>query len=58
MKVQDFTEFVTKLEGKKKSLSIAQVKEVVKIVNKLLGGSVYKEIRNTNKTQIEYNIKK
>ena len=46
MNVQRFSEIVTKKEGKKISISIAQVKEVLKIVNRLLGGKLYKLIRN------------
>ena len=45
MKVTDFSVLVTEEEGKKISLSIAQVKEVIKIVNKMLDGELYKLIK-------------
>jgi hypothetical protein len=38
MRVDIFSEKVTKKEGKRKSISIAQVKEVLKIANEMLGG--------------------
>lgn len=45
MNINDFAKRVTILEGKKKSLSIAQIKEVLKIVNRILGGALYAIIR-------------
>ena len=45
MNINDFSKKVTKLEGGKISISIAQVKEVLKIVNGLLKGGLYKLIR-------------
>ena len=45
MKVSEFADKVTRIEGKRKSISVAQVKEVLKIVNELLDGKVYKLIR-------------
>jgi len=47
MKITDFAVEVTKLEGGKKQINIAQVKEVLKVINKLLGGKLYKLIRET-----------
>lgn len=47
MKVTDFAKEVTLHEGNKKSLSIAQVAEVLKIVDNLTEGSLYKTIRGT-----------
>ena len=44
MKMPHFAQVVASCEGKKKSLSIAQIKEVLKIVNILLGGLLYKLI--------------
>ena len=41
MKVTTFSEEVTKLEGKKVSISIAQVKEVLRIVNDMTNGLLY-----------------
>jgi hypothetical protein len=46
MKVTTFSEMVVKAEGKKKSISIAQVKEVLKETNKLLDGKLYFLIRS------------
>jgi predicted DNA-binding antitoxin AbrB/MazE fold protein len=45
MKVTEFARKVTLEEGKKVSLSIAQIMEVLKITNRLLGGGLYKLIR-------------
>ena len=45
MKVSKFSERVTKIEGKKKQISIAQVKEALKVTNDLLAGGLYKLIR-------------
>lgn len=45
MKVTTFSEKVAQEEGKKKALSIAQIKEVLKVANKLLGGKLYSIIR-------------
>lgn len=45
MNVNDFAKRVTLREGGKKSISIAQVKEVLRIVNDLLGGALYTIIR-------------
>lgn len=45
MKVSDFAVEVSKLEGKKKQVNIAQIKEILKIVNNLTAGVLYKAIR-------------
>ena len=45
MNVTEFSERVTQGEGKLKSLSIAQVKEVLRVVNELLEGRFYAIIR-------------
>ena len=45
MNINDFAVKVAKLEGGKKSINIAQIKEVLKIVNQLLAGELYKLIR-------------
>lgn len=49
MKVTKFSEKVAELEGKKISISIAQIKEVLKIANELLMGDLYKCIRQFDK---------
>ena len=46
MKITRFSEEVAVREGKKKQISIAQIKEVLKIVNVLLDGELYKVIRS------------
>jgi hypothetical protein len=45
MTINNFAIRVSKQEGKKKQLSIAQISEVLKVVNALLGGQLYKEIK-------------
>jgi hypothetical protein len=45
MKITDFAKDVTLEEGKVISISIAQVKEVLKIANKKTNGALYKAIR-------------
>ena len=45
MKISDFSELVALHEGMKKQISIAQIKEVLKIVNKLTNGVLYTIIR-------------
>ena len=45
MKITDFSECVAKREKKKKQVSIAQIKEILKVINELLDGELYKLIR-------------
>ncbi len=45
MKITDFNKAITSFEGKKKELDIAQVSEVVRIVNLLSDGQLYKGIK-------------
>ena len=45
MSIHKFAVKVTRLEGKKKSVNISQVKEILRIMNKILGGSVYALIK-------------
>jgi len=45
MNINDFAVKVSKIEGKKKQVNIAQIKEILKVVNNLLGGALYKLIR-------------
>lgn len=45
MSITQFATKVTKLEGKRISISVAQVSECLKIVNKLTGGILYAVIR-------------
>lgn len=46
MNINDFAKQVTLKEGLKVSISIAQVKEVLRIADKLLGGALYRAIRS------------
>ncbi len=46
MKISDFAKEVCKLEGKKINLPIGQVLEVLKIINKMTEGRLYKYIRS------------
>lgn len=41
MNINYFASKVTRLEGRKKSLTVAQVKEVLRIVNEMVGGALY-----------------
>ncbi len=43
--MDDFALRVARAEGKKKEVNIAQIKEVLRVVNKLTGGALYKSIR-------------
>lgn len=45
MKITEFAKLVTLKEGKKVPISIAQVGEVLKIVNSLTGGVLYAVIK-------------
>jgi hypothetical protein len=45
MTINNFAIEVSKKEGKKVQLSIAQISETLKVVNNLLGGTLYREIR-------------
>jgi hypothetical protein len=45
MKINDFSALVAEKEGGKKQVNIAQIKEVLKVVNDLLGGALYKLIK-------------
>jgi hypothetical protein len=53
MKITDFAVEVTKLEGKKKQVNIAQIMEVLKVVNILTDGWLYKHIRKLSKNEVE-----
>ena len=45
MNLNDYAKEITKREGLKKQISIAQIKEVLKIINKSLNGELYKLVR-------------
>jgi len=46
MKITDFSIIVAEMEKGKKEISIGQIKEVLKIVNQLLDGQLYKFIKS------------
>jgi len=48
MQVNKFSELVAKKEGLKKQVNIAQIKEILRVVNKLLDGEFYGLIRRSN----------
>jgi len=45
MNMNDMAKEITKTEGLKKSISIAQVKEVLRIINAMTDGELYKLLR-------------
>lgn len=45
MKITDFTSKVALEEGKKREVNIAQIKEILKVIDNLLDGELYKIIR-------------
>ena len=45
MKITEFAVKVAEVEGKKIQVSIAQIKEVIRIVNDLTAGDLYYSIR-------------
>ncbi len=45
MKVSEFSVIVSQHESGKKEVDIAQIKEILKVTNKLLGGLLYKWIK-------------
>ena len=47
MKITEMAELVAEHEGKKKQVSIAQIKEVLKVINYLTQGEFYKLVRKT-----------
>ena len=48
MKIDDFAKRVAMEEGKKKEVNIAQIKEILKIVNDLLWGELYNLIKEVD----------
>jgi hypothetical protein len=45
MKVSDFAVKVAKKEGKKREVNIAQIKEILRVINDLTAGALYRFIR-------------
>lgn len=46
MNINELATRVAKIEGKKKEMSIAQIKEVLKCINKISEGMFYKWVRS------------
>ena len=46
MNINKFAVLVSKLEKKKKQVDIAQIKEILRVTNKLLDGLLYAGIRD------------
>lgn len=53
MDINRFAVMVSKKEGLKKELSIAQIKEVLNVSNALLGGCLYWIIRHISEKEIK-----
>lgn len=51
MKVSDFSILVSKREGLKTALSIAQIKEVLRVSNDISGGQLYTLIKGMDTIQ-------
>ena len=47
MNINEFAKEITKIEGKKVEVNIAQIKEVLKVTNSLTDGELYKIIKKT-----------
>ncbi len=45
MNITEFNRILTEAEGKKVSISIAQINEIIKLTNELTNGELYKLIR-------------
>jgi hypothetical protein len=45
MTIHEFSLRVAKNEALKKQVNIAQIKEILKVINALMGGELYKSIR-------------
>lgn len=49
MNINNFAVAVALCEGKKKQVNIAQIKEVLKVANRLLEGKLYRIVRKAKK---------
>ena len=45
MKISEFAVVVAVKEGKKRQVNIAQIKEVLSVINRLVKGALYKAIK-------------
>lgn len=57
MKVNEFSVKVSKQEGMKKSVDIAQISEILKIANLLLDGQLYASIRKIAEEPVKSNVR-
>lgn len=53
MKITQFAELVARIEGKKCQVSIAQIMEILNIINRILSGWLYKEIKKLNHIKLK-----
>jgi len=53
--IHKFAVLVSQKEGKKKQVNIAQIKEILKVVNNLLGGELYNLIKTGKKPDVKKN---
>ncbi len=51
MKITEFTQLLTEYEGNKKGVSIAQMAEVVKVINLVTDGMLYKYVKNCDEAK-------
>lgn len=57
MNINDFARLITIAEEGKIQISIAQVKEVLRLVNLALGGTFYTVIRRTDRQAMDWRFK-
>ncbi len=57
MKITDFNKLITDFEGKKKSIDIAQVSEIMKIVNFVTEGFLYRIIKHSDEVIVKSMLK-
>ena len=53
--IHQFAVLVSKKEKGKKEVNIAQIKEILKVINNLLGGELYKMIKQGKKVDVKKN---
>lgn len=53
MEILEYNRLVTKLEGKRKNLTIADVNEINRINNDISNGRFYKMVRNLEKSKCQ-----
>lgn len=45
MKITTFAQLIAEIEGKKKEVDIGQISEILRVIDDLLGGSLYAMVR-------------